>query len=50
MNTLDDVFVKYPKILQVMEDAAIKVGKQIMAVYAEEKTPVDSYRHFQNVA
>jgi 3'(2'), 5'-bisphosphate nucleotidase len=41
MHTLNDVFVKYPKILQVMEDAAIEAGKQIMAVYAEEEIPVD---------
>ena len=41
MKTLDDVFVKYPKILQVMKDAAIAAGQQIMAIYANEEIPVD---------
>ena len=41
MKTLDDVFLKYPKIVQIMEDAAIAAGQQIMAVYADEEIPVD---------
>lgn len=41
MKNLDDVFVKYPKIVQIMEDAAIAAGQQIMKVYADEEIPVD---------
>ena len=41
MNTLDDVVVKYPQIVQILEDAAIAAGQQIMAIYANDEIPVD---------
>ena len=41
MKTLNDVFVKYPKIVQIMEDAAIAAGQKIMEVYANEEILVD---------
>ncbi|MDA9011995.1 3'(2'),5'-bisphosphate nucleotidase CysQ [Planktomarina temperata] len=41
INTLDNVVVKYPQIVQIMEDAAIAAGQQIMGIYANDDIPVD---------
>jgi len=41
MKTLEELLFKYPNIFQVIQDAAISAGKDIMDIYAKEHVVTD---------